>query len=184
MTFFFFYSVSSKKKLLSKPKIINHNQPAHPPCRAPGREGTARLPCPRARDVRSGAARPVGARSSSPAGGPDRRAAVKRLEAAGVKLRSPCPHPAAVGSPTGAAGAGGERSESTGHWRASTDPDSGDTAAAGTAVESTVVGSPRTVCVRAAARWSTDPERPNPAGTVWNCGSVPHHGGPSDGKRI
>lgn len=63
----------------------------------------------------SGAARPVGARSSSPAGGPDPRAAVKKLEAAAVNLRSPSPHPAADGSPTGAAGAGEERSESTGH---------------------------------------------------------------------
>lgn len=66
----------------------------------------------------------------------------------------------------------------------STDPDSGDTAAAGTAGESTAVGSPKKVCGRAAERWSTDPERPNPAGTVWNCGSVPHHGGPSNEKRI
>lgn len=64
----------------------------------------------------SGAARPAGARSSSPAGGPDPRAAVKTLWAAAVNLRSPCPaSPAADGSPTGAAGAGEERSESTGH---------------------------------------------------------------------
>ncbi len=178
-------SIPTKEAIVHAKKTKNHNQPAHPPCCAPGHEGTDHLPSPpRARDAWSGAARLVGARWNSPAGGPDPRAAVKRLEAATVNLRSPCPCPAAAGSPTGAAGTGEERSESRGHWRVSTGPDSGDTAVAGTAAESTAVGSPRKVCERAAERWSTDPERPIPAGTVWNCGSVPHHGGPSNEKRI